>query len=42
MYQISSSLVEIIYDGERKEKEKKNFFLFKLKTFDITMSTYIS
>ena len=26
---------------ERKEKEK-NFFLFKLKVFDITMSTYIS
>ena len=28
---------------EKKEKEKeKEFFLFKLKTFDITMSTYIS
>ena len=25
----------------QKRKKKKNFFLFKLKTFDITMSTYI-
>ena len=30
------------HNAQEKEKEKKKKCLFKLKIFDITMSTYIS